>query len=91
MAIMYEFKPDQTETNDVNRVILKKIVQPEKKVVKEISVNKLQGYLADLVARRDAMNANIADLEAEITKIMADLKIVITEDIQDEPILGEIK
>ena len=71
----YEFKPDQDEVDDMNKIINKTFTQPEKEVVKEVSVAKLEGFLADMTAQRDLMQVDIDAVTAEIEKIKKDLNI----------------
>lgn len=76
MATTYEFKPDQdVELEDVNKIVLKTMVQPEKEVVKEVTVSELQGYLADMTEQRDKLQVDIDAVTAEIAKIKTDLSI----------------
>lgn len=71
----YEFKPDQGEVDDKSKIILKTIINPETEVVKEVTLSKLETWLAEMTADADLRLANIAELEAEIAKIKTDLNI----------------
>jgi len=71
----YTFKPDQDEVDDVNKIVLKTILKPEKEVVKEVTVSKLEGFLADMTKQRDALQVDIDAVTAEIAKIKKDLSI----------------
>jgi len=72
----YQFKPDQdAEIGDVNKVILKTLVKPEKGVIKEVTVSQLEGFLANMTEQRDKLQIDIDAVTAEIAKIKTDLKI----------------
>jgi len=72
----YQFKPDQdAEIGDVNKVILKTLVKPEKVVIKEVTVSQLEGFLANMTEQRDKLQIDIDAVTAEIAKIKTDLKI----------------
>ena len=71
----YEFKGGQDEVPDASKVILKTTAVPEHDVVKEVTLPKLEGYLADMIIDRDARSVSIVELEEEIDKIKKDLNI----------------
>jgi len=75
MATTYEFKPDQDEVDDTSKIVLKTIIQPQAQVVKEVTVTKLEGFLADMTAQRDKLQVDIDAVTAEIAKIKKDLNI----------------
>ena len=82
MATTYEFKPDQdVELEDVSKIVLKTMVQPEKEVVKEVTVSELQGYLANMTEQRDKLQVDIDAVTVEIAKIKKDLEIKEVEPI----------
>jgi len=73
----YKFKPNQdAELDDKSKIVLKTMLQPEKEVVKEVTVSKLEGFLADMIVQRDALQVDIGAVTAEIAKIKKDLSIV---------------
>ena len=72
----YQFKPNQdAELDDKSKIVLKTLLQPEKEVVKEVTVSKLEGFLADMTGQRDKMQVDIDAVTAEIAKIKKDLNI----------------
>jgi len=71
----YTFKPDQDEVDDVNKIVLKTILKPEKEVVKEVTVSQLEGHLADMTEQRGRLQVDIDAVTAEIAKIKKDLNI----------------
>ena len=75
MTTTYEFKPDQDEVDDNSKIVLKTTTVPEAEVVKEVSVAKLEGFLADMQAQSDALQVDIDAVTAEIAKIKKDLNI----------------
>ena len=80
----YEFKPDQEEVDDTSKIVLKTIMQPEQEVVKEVTVAKLEAFLADMTEQRDKLQVDIDAVTAEIGKIKTDLNI-------KEPVKEKVK
>ena len=75
MTTTYVFKPDQDEVDDSSKIVLKTMTVPEAEVVKEVSVAKLEGFLADMTEQRDKLQVDIDAVTAEIAKIKTDLNI----------------
>ncbi len=71
----YEFKTEDEETDDWQRTIIKTSDVPAITTEVEVILNETVMEISGLTAERDAINIQIAELEAQITEAKTSLNI----------------